>query len=335
MALRVGTIQKAFEGVEGKYGAGRIFGRFGEPVLTEPRATAAFLHMTLEQGGTDFGPLFGHPVGGPGAPDPTKYAPDGKLTAAVNELAQAWTEAKANAKFDLTTTLTNFVDGHWGQDPAFPNRFAAAAGKLQNAPALRAVTMRYFQHASVPAAERPRVGGHRGLKLFQGLLQNAAKLKEQGGATGALKRLTLEYAEKKGIPTVVADKDFPKLTAVDKAKFAPEQYARFLEARLSQDFAEVTPNTASYFLRDLARRGGGQLLGGSEFAYFADRETTIFLTRSGLQGDVAPKLNLTTLDERALREVHQKAFELLQTEFIMTPAELSERMALAARDRLV
>jgi hypothetical protein len=41
------------------------------------------------------------------------------------------------------------------------------------------------------------------------------------------------------------------------------------------------------------------------------------------------------MDEKPLREVHQKAFDLLQTEFIMTNAELSERMALAARERLV
>lgn len=334
MALRVGTIQKAFQGVESKYGTGRIFGRFSEPVLSEPRATAVFLSLTLEQGGTDFGPLFGHPSSG-ATGDTTRYAPDAKLNAMIAELAQAWGEAKANAPFDSTTTLNSFVDGHWGQDPTFPNRFAAAVGKLTNAPALRGQTLRYFQHASVPAAERPRVGGHRGLKLFQGLLQNASKLRAEGGITGALRRLTNEYAEKKGIPAASLDKDFPKLGGVDKAKFNPEQFARFLEARLSQDFAEVTPNCASYFLRDLARRGGGQLLGGSEFAYFADRDTTIFLTRSGLQGDLAPKLNLQTLDERALREIHQKAFELVQTEFIMTPAELSERMALAARERLV
>ena len=334
MALRVGTIQKAFQGVEAKYGTGRIYGRFSEPVLSEPRATAAFLHLTLEQGGTDFSPLFGHPVSTSGPPDATKYAPDAKLTSTISELAQAWNEAKANAPFDATTTLNSFVDGHWGQDPTFPNRFAAAVGKLTKAPALRAHTLRYFQHASFPAADRPRIGGHRGLKLFQGLLQNAAKLKD-GGITGTLRKLTAEYAEKKGISATTAEKDFPRLATVDKSKFSPEQFARFLEARLSQDFPEVTPNTASYFVRDLARRGAGQLLGGSEFAFFADRDTTIFLTRSGLQGDVAPKSNLTTLDERALREVHQKAFELVQTEFIMTPAELSERMALAARERLV
>jgi hypothetical protein len=334
MALRVGTIQKAFEGVEAKYGHGRIFGRFAEPVLSEPRATAAFLHLTLEQGGTDFAPLFGQPAGGSGPLDPTRYAPDAKLSATVRELAQAWGEAKANAPYDSTTTLNRFVDGHWGQDPTFPNQFAAAVGKLTNAPALRAHTLRYFQHASFPAAERPRVGGHRGVKLFRGLLQNAAKLKD-GGITASLRKLTTEYAEKKGISATTVEKDFPRLATVDKAKFGPEQFARFLEARLSQEFADVTPNTASYFVRDLARRGGAQLLGGSEFAYFADRDTTIFLTRSGLQGDVAPKANLTTLDERSLREVHQKAFELMQTEFIMTPAELSERMALAARERLV
>ena len=335
MALRVGTIQKAFQGVEAKYGHGRIFGRFNDPVLSEPRASAAFLHLTLEQGGTDFGPLFGQPVGGTGPLEPTRYAADAKLTLTIAELAQAWSEAKANAPYDSTTTLNSFVDGHWGQDPSFPNRYAAVVGKLSNAPALRAQTLRYFQHSSVPPAERPRVGGHRALKSFQGLLQNAAKVKERGGITGALKALTNEYAAKKGLPPGAAEKDFPKLASLDKAKFGPEQFARFLEARLAQDFAEVTPNTASYFLRDLARRGGGQLLGGSEFAFFADRDTSIFLTRSGIQGDIAPKSNLTTLAERELREVHQKAFELVQTEFIMTPAELSERMALAARERLV
>src|SRR6476660_9175452 len=109
MALRVGTIQKAFQGVETKYGAGRIYGRFGEPVLTEPRASAAFLHLTLEQSGTDFGPLFGHPTSTGGPPDPTKYGPDAKLTAMIGELAQAWAEAKANAKFDSTTTLHSFI----------------------------------------------------------------------------------------------------------------------------------------------------------------------------------------------------------------------------------
>jgi len=335
VALRVGTIQKAFQGVETKYGAGRIFGRFSEPVLSEPRVTAAFLHATLEQGGTDFGPLFGHPIGGSPGFDPTRYAPDARLAQTWHDLAQAWAEVKANAPYDPTTALATFVDGHWGQEPAFPNRVAAAVGKLQNAPSLRGQTLRYFQHASVPPSERPRVGGHRGLKLFRGLLANAAKLKEEGGASGALKKLSREYLSKKGLDPGLVDKEFPKFSGVEKAKFGPEQYTRFLEARLSQDFAEVTPNSASYFLRDLARKGGGQLLGGSDFAYLADRDTTIFLTRSGLQGDVAPKVNVTTLDERALREVHQKAFDLLQTEFIQTPAELSERMALAARDRLV
>jgi hypothetical protein len=335
VALRVGTIQKAFQGVEAKYGAGRIFGRFAEPVLSEPRATAAFLHVTLEQGGTDFGPLFGHPVNGTPGYDSTRYAPDAKITQVWHELAQAWSEAKANAPYDPTLSLSNFVNSQWDLEPAFPNRFAGAVGKIQKAPALRAQTLRYFQHASLPAAERPRVGGHRALKLFRGLMINAAKLKDEGGVQNVLKRLAREYFTKKGLDPALADKEFPKFAGVAKGAFAPEQFARFLEARLSQDFAEVTPNTASYFLRDLARKGGGQLLGGSEHAYFADRDTTTFLTRSGLQGDVAPKVNLATLDERALREVYSKAFELLQTEFIQTPAELSERMALAARERFV
>lgn len=335
MALRVGTIQKAFQGVEAKYGAGRIYGRFAEPVLSEPRASAAFLHLTLEQGASDFGPLFGHPITGSAGYDSSRYAPDAKLNQVWGELVQAWKEAETNAPYDTTTSLRSFVAGDWGQDPLFPNRFAAAVGKLQNAPALRVHTLRYFQHASIPAAERPRIGGHRAMKLFRGLLINATRLKAEGGITGTLKKLSREYLQKKGLDGALADKEFPKFTAVEKAKFAPEQFARFLEARLSQEFTEVTPNTASYLLRDLARKGGGQLLGGSEFAYFADRDTTIFLTRSGLQGDVAPKMNLTMLRERELREVHQKAFELVQTEFIMTPAELSERMAIAARERLV
>jgi hypothetical protein len=335
LALRVGTIQKAFRGVEAKYGSGRIFGRFAEPVLTEPRATAAFLHVTLEQGGTDFGPFFGHPVNGTPGYDSTRYAPDAKITQVWNELALAWTEAKANAPFDPTLSLSNFVNSQWEHEAAFPSRFSTNVAKLQKAPSLRAQTLRFFQPATVPVAERPRVGGPRGLKLFRGLMMNAAKLKEEGGVQNALRRLSREYLQKKGLDPALADKQFPKFAGMEKAAFAPEQFARFLEARLSQDFAEVTPNGASYFLRDLARKGGGQLLSGSEFAYFADRDTTIFLSRSGLQGDVAPKVNLTTLDERALREVHGKAFELLQTEFIQTPAELSERMAIAARERLV
>ena len=335
MALRVGTIQKAFQGVEAKYGVGRILGRFSEPVLSEPRATAAFLHQTLEHSATDFGPFFGNPINWSPGYDPSRYAPDSRLTQVISDLAQAWKEAQANAPFDGTTALRSFTTGDWGQDPVFPNRFATAVGKLQNAPALRAYTLRYFQHSSVPPSERPQVGGHRAMKLFRGLLSNAAKLKEAGGITEVLKKLADEYAVKKGFPAGTGAKEFPKFTGLPKAKFGPEQFARFLEARLSQDFAEATPNTASYFLRDLAKKGGGQLMGGSEFAFSADRDTTIFLTRSGLQGDVAPKVVLTTLGERELREVHLKAFELVQTEFIQTPAELSERMALAAKERLV
>lgn len=335
MALRVGTIQKAFEGVEAKYGVGRILGRFSDTVLSEPRATATFLHQTLEHNATDFGPFFGNRVNWSPGYDPSRYAPDNKLNQVIGELAQAWKEAQSNAPFDGTTALQSFTAGDWGQDPAFPNRFGAAVGKLQNAPALRAYTMRYFHHASAPPAERPQVGGHRAMKLFRGLLSNASKLKESGGITAALRTLADEYAVKKGFPAGTGAKEFPKFTGLEKGKFGPEQFARFLEARLSQDFAEVTPNTASYFLRDLAKKGGGQLMGGSEFAFLADRDTTIFITRSGLQGDVAPKVVLTTLGERELREIHQKAIELVQTEFIQTPAELSERMALAARERLV
>src|SRR3990172_4632654 len=80
--------------------------------------------------------------------------------------------------------------------------------------------------------------------------------------------------------------------------------------------------------------GRRPVCGGSKMAA-QGADTTIFLTRSGPQGDVAPKVVLTTLGERELREVHLKAFELVQTEFIQTPAELSERMALAAKERLV
>jgi hypothetical protein len=335
VALRVGTIQKAFQTVESKHGPGRIFGRFAGSEITEPRASAAFLHLTLEQGSTDFGPFFGHPVGGSQGYDATRYFPDQRLTTVLSELAQGWKEAVTLSASDPTGALRNFVAGNWHNDPSFPSHFGAAVGKLQSAPALRGYTMRYLQHSSAPPGERPRVGGPRAMKLFRGLLSNASKLKQENGFSSYLRALTREYFQKKGLDPAMADKGFPKYSSFEKTKFAPEEYARFLEARLAQTFAEVTPNTASYALRDLAKHGGGQLLAGSEHAFLADRDTTGFLIRSGLQGDVAPKANLLVMDEKPLREVHQKAFDLLQTEFIMTNAELSERMALAARERLV
>jgi hypothetical protein len=335
MALRVGTIQKAFELVESKHGSGRIFGRFAGSEMTEPRASAAFLHLSLEQGSTDFGPFFGHPVGGSQGYDATRYFPDDRLAKVLAELAQGWKEAESLSGADSSGALRSFLAGNWHNDPAFPGQFGAAVAKLQGAPALRGYTMRYLQHQSAPAAERPRVGGPRAMKLFRGLLVNAAKLKQENGFSSYLRSITREYLQTKGLDPGAADKGFPKYSSLEKSKFAPEQYTRFLEGRLSQTFAEVTPNTASYALRDLARHGGGQLLAGSEHAFFADRDTTGFLIRSGLQGDVAPKANLLVMDEKPLREVHQKAFDLMQTEFIMTNAELSERMALAARERLV
>jgi hypothetical protein len=335
VALRVGTIHKAFDGVEAKYGGGRIFGRFEKAELNEPRTTAAFLHLTLEYGGTDFAPLFGHALGGLPGFDPSRYFPDPKLAEVTQNLAQAWREAEQAAGPEPAGALGFFVAGDWGSDPTYPNRFAAAVAKLPQAPALRAFALRYSQHASTPPAERPRIGGPRALRQFRGLLRNAAVLKNEGGANSLLRKLTKEYLQKKGLNPALADADFPRFASIDKAKFGAEQYTRFLEARLTQTLSEVTLNTASYALRDLARRGGGQLLAGTEHAFFADRDTTTFLQRSGVGPDVAPKANLTTLPEGELREVHKKAFDLLQTEFIMTAAELSERIALAARERLV
>ena len=335
MALRVGTIQKAFQTIEGKHGAGRIFGRFTGFEMTEPRASAAFLHLSLEQGSTDFGPFFGHPVGGTQGYDATRYFADQRLTSVLGELAQAWKEAESLAPSDATGALRTLVAGNWHNDPSFPNQLGAAVGKLRSAPALRGYTLRYLQHSSAPSAERPRVGGPRAMKLFRAVLSNASKLKQENGFSAYLRTLSREYLQKKGLDATMAEKGFPKYSSFEKTKFAPVEYARFLEERLAQSFLEVSPNMASYALRDLAKHGGGQLLAGSEHAFLADRDTTGFLIRSGLQGDVAPKANLLVMDEKPLREVHQKAFDLLQTEFIMTNAELSERMALAARERLL
>lgn len=335
MPLRVGTIHKAFDGVEAKYGTGRILGRFTSSELTEPRATAAFLHLTLEQQGTDFAPLFGQPVFGTPGYDPSRYFADARLSAAIAEIAQGWKEAEAAAGPDRQGALARFVAGDWGQDPTYPTKFAAAVGKLSGSTALRALTYKYFQHGSVAAAERPRVGGPRGMRLFRALLSNGARLSREGGLAGVLKALTKEYLTKKELDPALVDKEFPRFSSLDKGKLAAHQYARFLEARLSQSFLEVTPNMASYALRDLARHGGAQLLAGTEHSFFANLDSTNFIVRSGLAADVDKSFNPAKVDERGLREVHVKAFDLVQTEFIQTYAELSERFALAARERLV
>jgi hypothetical protein len=335
VALRVGTIHKAFDGVEAKYGSGRIFGRFPSSHLTEPRATAVFLQLSVEALGSDFGPLFGQSVFGTPGYDPAKYFPDAKLQVVVGELAQGWKEAQAGAPLDSTGSLREFVVGDWHSDLQFPGRFAAAVGKLQNAPALRATTLRYFGHASVPASERPRVGGPRALRQFRSLLINAHRLKEAGGFTSVLKRHASDYARAQGLDVKAAEANFPRIKLPEKAGGKPDGLCRYLETKLSQEFADISANLASYAIRDLARRGGGQLIAGTEHAFLADRDTIIFLQRTGIAEDVAKGKQLTVMAEEELREVHRKAFEFVQHEFIMTNAELSERMAMAARERLV
>jgi hypothetical protein len=335
VALRVGTIHKAFEAIEGKYGGGRIFGRFAVTELTEPRATAVFLQLTNEFGGSDFGPLFGQPLAGGAGADPARYAPDARLKLVVEELAQAWREAKAAVAKDPTGALREFVVGDWHSDPQFPTKYATAVAKLPEAPALRAYTMRYFSHKSVPESERPRVGGPRAMKQLRALFCNAQRLKEKGGFVAVLRDLAGDYAQGHGQDGKKARETFPRIAFGDGTKASPSGFARYLEQRLASSFEEVSENAASYAVRDLARRGGGQLLKGTEHAFLADRDTAIFMQRAGLADDVAPGKQLTVMREDELRGVHLKAFELMQTEFIQTNAELSERMAIAARERLV
>lgn len=335
MALRVGTIHKAFETIESRYGGARIFGRFAVTELSEPRASAVFLQLTNEYGGSDFGPLFGQPLATAGIGDPAHYHPDQRLALVIEELAQAWREAKAGAPEDPTGALREFVVGDWQSDPQFPTKYATAVAKRANAPALRAYTMRYFGNKSVPESERPRVGGPRAMKQLRALMANAQRLKEKGGFLAVLRDLAGAYAESHGADGKAARADFPRISFGDGTKASPSDFARFLERHVSGAFEEVSTNMASYALRDLARRGGGQLLKGTEHAFCADRDTAIFMTRAGLVEDVAPGKQLTVLPEDELRAVHLKAFELMQTEFIQTNAELSERMAIAARQRLV
>ncbi|HEX9708490.1 MAG TPA: hypothetical protein VGB42_00720 [Candidatus Thermoplasmatota archaeon] len=335
MALRVGTIHKAFETIEGRFGGGRIQGRFVQSELTEPRASAVFLQLTTESGGSDFGPLFGQPIAGKPGADPARYHPDPKLNLVIEELAQSWREAKAAAAGERAGALAEFVAGDWHSDPQFPAKFATAVAQRKDTPTLRAYTMRYFGHKSVPESERPRVGGPRALRQLRALFVNAQRLKERGGLVAVLRDQAGAYAQGHGGDAKKAREAFPRIAFGDGTDASPSDFARFLERGLASSFDDVSPNLASYALRDLARRGGGQLLKGTEHAFVADRNTAIFLTRAGLVDDVAAGKQLTVMPEAELREVHLKAFDLMQTEFIQTNAELSERMAIAARERLV
>ncbi len=335
MALRVGTIHKAFESIEARYGGGRIFGRFAVSELTEPRASAVFLQLSNESGGSDFGPLFGQPVAATPRADPARYFGNDKLKLVIEELAQAWREAKRAASEDRTSALREFVAGDWHGDPQFPSKYATAVAQRKDVPALRAFTMRYFGHKSVSDSERPRVGGPRAMRQLRALFVNAQRLKEKGGFLAVLRELAGAYAEKHGQEANKARQAFPRISYGDGTKGSPSDFARFLETRLATSFEDLTPGHASYALRDLAKRGGGQLLKGTEHAFVSDRNTAIFLTRAGLVDDVAPGKQLTVMRDDELRSVHLKAFDLLQTEFIQTNAELSERMVIAARERLV
>ncbi len=335
MALRVGTIHKAFEAIEAKYGGGRIMGRFAVTELSEPRATAVFLQLANEYGGSDFGPLFGQPLVGSQGADPARYFPDAKLSLVIEELAQSWREAKKAAAEERTGAMREFVVGDWHSDPQFPTKYATAVSKRADAPALRAFTMRYFGHKSVPEAERPRVGGPRAMKQLRSLMANAQRLKEKGGFIAVLREQAAAYAKSNGQDPKKAAAVFPRIDFGDGTEASPSDFARFLERQISASFEEVSIGGASHALRDLARRGGGQLLKGTEHTFVADRDTAIFMQRSGLADDVASGKQLTVLPEDELRAVHLKAFDLMQTEFIQTNAELSERMALAARERLV
>ena len=325
-----------------RYGDKRFYGWF-DSVGDFPRNLDLwFLKHTLEQQGFDI------------------LVRGRRFPFTLDELCNHWEQLKTSKN----PVIKKFVQGKWVGQKRFGAQLDAWLEKDYND---------IYQ-----LRLRRAKGGAKGLRLFRALLKNAWNIRhgqfvdvlrrrfkpiQYNSFLEFLKERTREYLKLRlKIDNDTAQKirsEFPYFNSLSDEDFEPKSYARFLENEIvnahvinvkagthypEKAFTEVGLNTASYALRDIAVRGGEQILRGTKYCFKVDSNAKNYVLKKGLlycNVELSSSLARERIDyEDVLRDsvwYERKVHEMLLDAVIdtikvkypsMTAAKLNERFYL-------
>jgi len=287
----------------------------------------------------------------------------GSFPFTLDQLCNYWEQLKTSKN----PVIDKFVQGKWTGQKGFGAQIGPLLEKEYND--IYQLRLQYIK------------GGAKGLRLFRALLKNAWNIRngqfvdisrrfepiQYGSFLEFLKDRTKEYLKfQLKIDNDKAQEimsEFPYFRSLRDEDFQPKSYARFLENQIvnahisyvkagthfiKKAFSEIGLNTASYALRDIAVRGGEQILRGTEHCFKVDSNTKKFVLKKGLlyrNVELSSSLAIERIDHEDVlrksvwyeRKVHQMLLDaIIDTIRVkypsMTPAKLNERFYLYIQD---
>lgn len=336
------NILSSIEELIQKYGDKRVYGWFNNIDDFPKDLDLWFLKHTLEQQGFDIIRI------------------GEKFPFTLEDLCNYWQELKTSKD----PIFDQFVEGTWLGSKGFGEKLDESLKKSH----LDIYNLR----------SKYTKGGAKGLKLFRALLKNAWTIKygqfvdldllptmfkpeQYGSFLEFLKAKTADYLKLLGFQDDrVSDimKEFPHFKSLRDEDFHPKLYVRFLENKIvnahvsnekagthyiEKAFEEVGLNTSSYALRDIAVKGGEQVLRGTEYCFKVDSNAKKYVLKKGLfyhKIKLSCPLALKGIDDKVLEDqvwYERKIHEMLLDAIVnvakerypsITPAKLNERFYL-------